>query len=480
MCACATAAAANRPLRTAVYFDPQQSGWNTSASALAAARIRAAGATAARITVYWRQVAPATRPDKWDPADPADANYDWGQLDARVRAVVRRGLQPLITVLAAPRWAQGAKPVASPNSYLPDPGDFGKFATAIAKRYSGRFKGLPRVRWWQAWNEPNISLYLVPQLEDGKPVSPDWYRKMLNAFAAGIHGVHADNLVVSAGLAPFRDITDPVMQQDKDWGPMSFMRDLLCLSKTLKPTCNDKTSFDVWATHPYTSGNPLHHAVLPNDVSLGDLPKMRRVLNAAIRAHHIASRHAVQFWVTEFSWDSSPPDPCSPPFSLLSRWIPEGLYRMWANGVSLVVWLQLEDYVGVYQGGFYFYAKDFAKAKAKPTLEGFRFPFVALRRGKGVYIWARTPTNKPARLIVEQQSRAGRPWHRVAVLNAAKYGIAQKVLRSSRVGRYRARMFPTDEASLPFSMKVPSDHFYNPFGSPQPFEPGDHPRCTGG
>jgi hypothetical protein len=301
---------------------------------------------------------------------------------------------------------------------------------------------------------------------------------MLNAFATAVHAVHSDNLVVSGGLAPFRDST--ILQQDKDWGPLSFMRALLCLSPSLKPTCSDKTSFDVWATHPYTSGNPLHHAVLPNDVSLGDLPKMRRVLNAAIKAHHITSQHAIQFWVTEFSWDSSPPDPCSPPLSLLTRWVPEALYRMWANGVSLVVWLQLEDYVGLYQGGFYFHANVFAKAKAKPkpTLEGFRFPFVALRRGSGVYVWARTPTSKPARLIIEQQARAGRPWHRVAVLNAGRYGIAQRVLRTPRVGRYRAHVFPTGEASLPFSMKVPPDHFYNPFGSPQPLEPGKRPKCT--
>jgi hypothetical protein len=151
---------------------------------------------------------------------------------------------------------------------------------------------------------------------------------------------------------------------------------------------------------------------------------------------------------------------------------------MWANGVSLVVWLQLEDYVGLYQGGFYFHANDFANAKAKPTLEGFRFPFVALPRGGGVYVWARTPTSKPARLVIEQQVRAGRSWHRVAVLNARRYGIAQKVLGTPRVGRYRARMSPGGEASLPFSIKAPPDHFYNPFGSPQPLKPGQRPKCT--
>jgi hypothetical protein len=126
----------------------------------------------------------------------------------------------------------------------------------------------------------------------------------------------------------------------------------------------------------------------------------------------------------------------------------------------------------------YFRANDFVKAKAKPTLEGFRFPFVALRRGSGVYVWARTPTSKAARLVIERQPRAGRPWHRVAVVNAGTYGIAQEVLRTPRVGRYRARMFATGEASLPFSMKVPPDHPYNPFGSPQPLNAGKHTKCT--
>src|SRR5213075_986822 len=100
-----------------------------------------------------------------------------------------------------------------------------------------------------------------------------------------------------------------VVAQDSDWGPLSFMRRLLCLSRALRPTCGFRVRFDVWSTHPYTSGGPTHHAIKPNDVSLGDLPKMRAVLDAAVRAHHILSSGRPEFWVTEFSWDSKPPDP---------------------------------------------------------------------------------------------------------------------------------------------------------------------------
>ncbi len=479
--ACTAAAGIpNRPLRTAIYFDPDGARWDPSSESVALTRTRRAGATAARITVYWWQIAPPIRPRAWDPSNPGDPNYRWGSLDSRIRNIVRHGLEPLVTILAAPRWAQGTKPTPPNNSYLPDPVAFGQFAKAAAIRYSGTFAGLPRVRWWQAWNEPNISLYLVPQLENGQPISPGWYRRMLNEFATAVHSVHPDNLVVAAGLAPFRDITPSVQAQDPDWGPLSFMRALLCLSKSLRATCNDRVSFDVWATHPYTSGGPLHHAVLPNDVSLGDLPEMRRTLDAAVKAHHVQSRRPIQFWVTEFSWDSNPPDRCSPPLTLLERWIPEALYRMWANGVSLVVWLQLQDLplsTSFYQAGFYFDSVNLATAKPKPTLKGFRFPFVALRRGQRVAVWARTPFGRPARLIIEQKPNASRAWKKVAVVTTNRSGILQVLVRAKPIGLFRARMFPTNEASLPFSMKVPRDHFYNPFGQTVLLEPTNQPQC---
>jgi hypothetical protein len=459
-------------LRTAIYL-----GIGAEPPSAELARVQATGATVVRITILWSDVAPPELPAEWDATNPADPNYRWGPYDAQIQSAVQRGLEPLVTLLAAPTWAQGAAPQPSPNSDLPDPAAFGEFAKAAATRYGGTFEGLPRVRWWQAWNEPNISLYLVPQLENGTPISPDWYRRMLNSFAASVRSVHADNLVVAGGLAPFRDITPDVQKQDPDWGPLSFMRALLCLSKSLQPTCSDRASFDVWAMHPYTSGGPLHHAILPNDVSLGDLPEMRQTLNAAISAYHVDSRTPVQFWVTEFSWDSSPPDPCGVPLSLLSRWIPESLYRMWANGVSLVVWLQLQDQplTNFFQGGFYFDSTDIATAKAKLTLEGFRFPFVALRHGKGVSVWARTPFGKPGRVLVEQKT--SRRWTKVFVANTTRNGILQMVLRAKPVGAFRARLFP-GETSLPFSMKVPPDHFYNPFGLTTPLEPKAVPTCS--
>ena len=464
----ATASAASHPLQTAIFLA------GTDNATLA--RTKDTGVSVVRINVEWRTVAPAQPTSSFDATNPADPQYNWGPLDRPVSAAIRKGLQPYLTIYAAPDWAQRGPP-AQPyaNSYMPDPTAFAQFALAVARRYSGTFDGLPRVLYYQAWNEPNISLYLVPQLLNGQPVSPDLYRQMLNAFADAVHSVHADNVVVAGGLAPFRDVSPDVQAQDTDWGPLSFMRDLLCLGPDLEPTCNDPVKFDVWAQHPYTSGGPLHHAAFPNDVSLGDLPKVNQVLRAAERAHHIVTSYGVpKFWVTEFSWDSDPPDPQAVPMKILTRWVSEALYRMWQNGVSLVTWLELEDEPmssNYYQSGLYYYGATLAASKPKPILESFRFPFVAYRSGKHATVWGRTPWGKPSRVMVQQRVK-GR-WLTLESLRTDAYGIFQARVGLRSSGFLRARLATTGETSLPFSLTLVPDHFYNPFGTGSLLEP--HP-----
>ena len=162
---------------------------------------------------------------------------------------------------------------------------------------------------------------------------------MVNAAADAIHAVHPDNQVIAGGMSAFGD--DP--PGDKI-SPLLFMQKLLCLSAGKpQPVCHKQIRFDIWGHNPYTSGDPTHHANLPNDISLPDLWKMRRLLDAAIRAGTLKSRGPVRFWVTEFAWDTSPPDPKGVPEELHARWVAEALYRMWAQGVSLVTWFLIRD-----------------------------------------------------------------------------------------------------------------------------------------
>jgi len=467
-----SASEASLPLRTAIadvdsFISPQAD--------LAFQRTRATGATAVRFFVSWRQIAPGgtTKPAGFDSANPADPHYDWSGLDRMVRSATAAHLDPILSIFRAPDWAEG--PGEGPTypgltgTVRPDPTEYGRFASAAAKRYSGQFGGLPRVRYFQAWNEPNLFANLNPQFDTplsqpltarSRPLSGNVYFPMVNAFAAGVHAVHRDNLVIAGGLAPFARFG----VQEHGLAPLTFMRQMLCMTAADRPQrgCRRRSSFDVWAMDPYTQGSPEHHARFPGNVSIPELPKMRHLLLAAARAGRIASRGAVRFWVLEISWDTNPPDPHQVPLKLHARWVAEGLYRMWSAGVSLVAWFQLRDAGNpnnlpdnaVSQSGLYFRcAGGLTCDTPKPALAAFKFPFVAYRSGRTVLVWGRTPGGVPGTVTVEQQS--GQSWRRLARLRADRNGIFTSKLSPRRSGDLRATMGGT--SAVPFSLHVPRD-----------------------
>jgi hypothetical protein len=428
------------PLQTAIV-DPDAFGG--ADAALELTRAANAGATVIKVPLFWNSVAPATEPARFTPSDPDDPSYNWGAMDAELKLVESHGLTPLVYVSSAPTWAM------RPLDGFPraDPQQFGAFALAAVKRYSGA-SGLPRVRYWEAWNEPNK----VPG-PTAKASAPGWYREIVNAFATSVH-TRPGNLVVAGGLAPFGISTA--------LAPLTFMRGVLCL----KPACNDAVHFDIWSTNPYTAGGPTHHAVRPDDVSIADLPKMKAVLDAADAAGHVVSAAPVRFWVTEFSWDSDPPDPAGVPTQLEGRWVAEALYRMWTDGVSLVTWFTIRDHpitTSPYQSGLYYAGTTPQGDRPKPALTAFRFPFVAYAGGGRISVWGRTPTSKTASVAVEQ--RTGSRWTRVATLRADAAGIFSADLRTGLKGPLRAVVTQPRATSLPFSLVRPPDATYQPFGT---------------
>jgi hypothetical protein len=424
--------------------------------------VRAAGARVAKVNVDWSSVAPGgtVKPEGFDPANPAEPRYRWGGVDRAVRLAHASGIEPFIAISETPLWAERSSG-GRPGTNQPDPIELAHFAGAAARRYSGGFAGLPRVRIWEVWNEPNASFFLFPQREGERLLSPAHYRLMVNELAAAVRSVNPENLVVAGALFPFT-IDRPT---GHSIGPLRFMRELLCLTSELRPApgCGEPVRFDIWSHHPYTSGGPVHRAGNPDSISLGDLPRMRSVLRAAVRAGRVESRGRVHFWATEFSWDSSPPDPKGVPVNLQARWVAEALYRMWRSGVSLVSWFRLRDGPDGRQSGLYFHCETIACAQPKPALAAFRFPFVALRSRGRVLVWGRTPGGGRRTVVVERKRR-GR-WVRVARLRADRYGIFRRHLGSRRRGRYRARLGRSRDASLPFALKRTPDLAVDPFGS---------------
>jgi len=286
-----------------------------------------------------------------------------------------------------------------------------------------------------------------------------------------VKSVATDNLVVAGNTAPFFDNTPSVTAVDPDWGPLSFMRDFLCLGPGLKPTCSERAGFDVWSTNPYGSGGPVHRAALPNDVSIPELPAMQAVLSAATQAGHIDAPQSPSFWVTEFSWDSNPPDPKGVPEPLLSRWSSEALYRMWQSGVSLVSWFLIRDEPlgqSPYQSGLYFAGDTLAADTPKPMLQAFNFPFVAVARRQLLTVWGRTPGERPATVAVEQAFSGG--WTELGRVATDSNGIVQAAFTTTSRAAVRARTIDLNEASVPYSLETVPDRSFTPFGG-FPLEP---------
>ena len=138
--------------------------------------LQALGVDQLRITVLWSAITPApgsaTRPAGFDASDPAAyPRSGWAPYDRVVRLARARGLAVDFDVTApGPRWAmRPGAPVGEADHFTPAATDFGRFVTAVGRRYSGGYvppggrAAIPRVGFWSIWNEPNQPGWLAPQ-----------------------------------------------------------------------------------------------------------------------------------------------------------------------------------------------------------------------------------------------------------------------------------------------------------------------------
>lgn len=442
---------------------------------LAYQRTKAAGASLVRLQLHWEELVPETAPTSWNPEDPADPNYRWDRSDEAVIQAVQAGLTPVFQLGGTPHWTQRCQvPSGIPPFSLcdPDPAALKSFAIAAARRYSGNVPGIPRVTHWQVLNEPNLSLFFYPQYDAaGRLHSPDLYRDLVNAVDAGVKSVDPANLVVAGGLGP---IAVP------PWtiGPMRFARQLLCMQghnhpKPTRGDCGGGVHFDIFAMQPYSTGGPAHEGQV-NDVQIGDLGKLETLLDAADKAGRIKGRFKhTPLWVTEFSWDSAPPDPGGLPMSTLTRWTAEALHGAWRAGVSHFFWYSLHDsepdpsrpFNQTLESGLYFRGPTLEQDQPKPVLQAFRFPFVAYpRKDRRLDFWGRTPSSGPGKVAI-QLWQGGR-WRTTTTIHADRWGIFRGVVPSGygSDGQGMARAVHGNQTSPSFAMRGIAEFRHPPFG----------------
>jgi hypothetical protein len=405
---------------------------------------RAAGTEAGlvRINVYWRNVVGSRRPVA--PTNPADPSYDFGALDGAVSSAHSRGLDVLLTVLDAPGWATGKnRPNSvSPGAWKPDAKALGQFGQALATRYSGGFLGLPRVRYFEAWNEPNLTQYLAPQWKGKRAKGPDLYRNLLNSFYAGVHRGQGGARVVGGATGPFGDPRGhPLFKGQPRMRPLAFLRKLFCLKRNLKATkCHTKPHLDVLSHHPVNIINaPKRSARNPDDVEVADFHKIRQVLHAAQKHKTVQPGGNHPLWATEIWWLTDPPNRIGVPAKKAARWIEQSLYMLWKQGASAVVNYEIRDpslpsgdpRSAVTTGLF------FHNGKKKPGYGTFRFPFVTHRKSKHrVGIWGKAPAT--GKLQVQRKGKKG--WKKVKAVHAKRGKIFQTKVRQRGGATFRAKV----------------------------------------
>jgi hypothetical protein len=425
------------------------------------------GAQFVRIGLDWSEVAPSTPPPGFNPGNPEDPSYHWERVDRMVADAVAHGLTPYITIVSAPSW--GELPLGTGGG-KPDPQQLALFAHAIAARYDGSHPGLPWVRYWEVWNEPNASFFFQPQLEGNRIVSVGLYRTMINDFAEAVHGVRSDDVVIAGALFP-NGLNSSL---GTAIAPLQFTRLLLCLSAGPHPhrVCKTQVHADAWSVHPYTTGGPSTLPANPNNLWIDNLGSLTSLVQAAQRLGTLVSAQPVQTWVTEFSWDSNPPDPKGVPAALEQRWVAETLYRSWRAGVHVFTWYSLRDEQSAtvpQRAGLYFEcAQSIACDTPKPAELSFRFPFVAYPAGRRrVLIWGRTAFG--ARGVVQVQWLAGKSWRAFMKLSTDSDGIftATRTLPRRASGSsalLRAVFLGDQETSPAFSLHHPPDIIVPPLG----------------
>ena len=166
---------------------------------------------------------PAEGTDFDDPA------YDWRLYDRVALQAHRHGVEIVFTIFGTPAWANGG---GAPTRAPVDATRLREFAYAAATRYSGthvRADGtlLPRVRYWTAWNEPNLQIGLIPQW---RRVGKRWviqsaadYARICNAVVDGVHTTMLRGQKVACGVTAARGNNNPNGTKPSV-SPLAFLR----------------------------------------------------------------------------------------------------------------------------------------------------------------------------------------------------------------------------------------------------------------
>jgi hypothetical protein len=405
------------------------------------ARWKDMGVDVARMHVRWVSVAPAPdarRPPRgFDPFDPDDPHYNWGALDRAVAVLHAAGIEPILAVTGSgPLWSSSRPSLDNPR-WRPSPRRFAAFATAVARRYRDA------VTDYVLWNEPNQPGWLQPQFSCRarvcRPVSPHVYRHLFNAAAPAIRKADPTAEVFAGALAPRGSDPDA---RNSAMRPLTFLRAFGCVNDryhvvragrcaTFRAPLVDGISY-----HPHgVLRSPSQRNPQRDEAAIADLGRLETVIDriAARGALHCICTGHIPIHLTEFGYQSDPPDPdqgVSP--AEQARWLQEAGYVAWRDPrIKTLIQYEWRDdplpegppdpgqsrYAGWQSGLLY------ADSRAKPALRAFANPFwVQARPGDPfVTVWGQARAGGEHTVSLERRL-PGRAWRTLMTVESDAFG----------------------------------------------------------
>jgi len=365
---------------------------------------RGLGVDTVRVFASWRGLAPSARSTKRPRVPLTDpASYgDWSELDATIRGAYARGLGVILTPTGpGPAWAGRCRgSIVRRQVCNPNPAYFRWFVQALGRRYSGAYAGLPRVRRWAIWNEPNVGIFLYPQARRvrGKkiPVSPRMYRNLVYAAYDGLRrsGHRRDQMMVGE-TAPIGHRGGNVARTAlaTAW----FWRSFFCLdSRGRRLTgltarrygCSGRyrrVPLNAASTHPYQRGGSRSPIARDrrDEITMRSLYRLKTILRWA-RKRGRSTRAVPPLYLTEYGVQTRPPDRrLGVSLGRQSTWINQADYMAFRDrqvrGMNQYL---LRDDVPLagFQTGL-----RYQDGRLKPAWFAYRMPIWVVRRGR----WAR-------------------------------------------------------------------------------------------
>jgi Cellulase (glycosyl hydrolase family 5) len=372
--------------------------------------IQALGADTIRIEVKWNEVAPSAYSKQRPNVDTSDPGVYPGfqRYDELVKLVTERGLRILMTLTGdAPRWATARD---RGENYKPEAAEYAKFVTAVGKRYSGLFGGLPKIQYFTIWNEPNHIQFIKPTSQ-----APIVYRKLVDAALPALRAAAPGAKVFVGELKP---------TPRKGFGPLQFLQDWLCLDKNFKrlrgkaarkKKCSGfkKVVAAGFAHHPY---GPVGLISERKDiVNLLAIKRLAKALDKAARAGRI--NRGLPIYNTEYGIQTNPPDIFVSTNPTRQAQIINEKEEFAYRYARLKSHSQYQLYDGPGRAGppaikwsGFQTGLRFSNGKTKPALNAYRFPIVVRKvsRGRQVVVWGRVRPGKGARFAQIERFAGGR------------------------------------------------------------------------